>query len=74
MAKPTLQDYRDAGVLEYRPVSPSWLVRTAAGYQFSTPSTREEADRQAERIGGTVEWYTPIQSAYGQNIGSNYDH
>lgn len=74
MAKPTYQDYADSGALVRRPVKPCWLVRTKAGHQFSTPSTREEADRQADKIGGTVEWYTPIQSSAHQSIGATYDH
>ncbi|QJD49872.1 hypothetical protein QDW19_gp57 [Microbacterium phage AvGardian] len=69
----TLQDYRDAGVLDYRPVKPFWLVRTKDGSQFSTHSDREAADRWAERIGGTVEWYTPVQ-APRLNAGETYDH
>ncbi|AXH47351.1 hypothetical protein SEA_EDEN_56 [Microbacterium phage Eden] len=74
MAKPTFQDYKDSGVLDPKPVPPGWLVRTASGQQFCTPKTREDADRWAEKIGGTVEWYTPIQSTIYDQIGSTYDH
>jgi len=70
----TLQEYRDAGVLERRPVKPFWLVRTKDGSQFSTHSVREDADRWADKIGGTVEWYTPIQSTAYSTIGQTYDH
>lgn len=73
MPKPTLQDYRDSGALDIKPVPPSWLVRSAAGQQFSTPKTEEEAQRQAERIGGTYEWYVPIQ-ATPYTVGETYDH
>ncbi|QOP64292.1 hypothetical protein QDW16_gp12 [Microbacterium phage Quenya] len=73
MSKPTLQDYRDAGVLDHKPVPPGWLVRTAAGYQFSTPKTEEEAKRWAEKIGGTYEWYVPVQAQTVQ-VGETYDH
>ncbi|UKH48492.1 hypothetical protein QDW18_gp55 [Microbacterium phage Katzastrophic] len=73
MSKPTLQDYRDAGVLDPKPVPPGWLVRTAAGYQFCTPKTEEDAKRWADKIGGTYEWYVPIQ-AQAYTIGETYDH
>lgn len=73
MAKPTLQDYRDAGVLDRKPVAPFWLVRTADGGQFSTHSDRAQADYWATKIGGTVEWYTPIQ-ATTLKPGDRYDH
>jgi hypothetical protein len=69
----TLQEYRDAGLLRSRPVQPGWLVRRADGYQFSTPSTEEEAKRQADRIKGTYEWYVPVQ-AQQTTVGETYDH
>lgn len=69
----TLQEYRDAGVLDPRPVKPFWLVRTRDGYQFSTHSVEEEAASWADKIGGTYEWYTPVQ-ATTTNIGETYDH
>jgi hypothetical protein len=70
----TLQEYRDAGVLDPRPVKPFWLVRTRDGSQFSTHSDREAADRWAEKIGGTVEWYIPVQATTYSQIGQTYDH
>lgn len=73
MAKPTFQDYKDSGVLDPKPVPASWLVRTASGLQFSVHSDRTRADHWAEKIGGTVEWYVPIQAATSQ-IGQTYDH
>ena len=73
MPKPTFQDYKAAGIFTPRPVKPGWLVRTAAGYQFSTPQTREAADKQAAAIGGTVEWYTPTPATTIQ-AGQTYDH
>lgn len=69
----TLAEYRAAGVLDHKPVPPGWLVRTKDGYQFSTPSTEEEASRQADRIGGTYEWYVPVQ-AQQTTVGETYDH
>ncbi|AYN57032.1 hypothetical protein PBI_ROLLINS_55 [Microbacterium phage Rollins] len=74
MAKPSFADYKAAGILERKPVAPSWLVRTAAGHQFSTHSDRARADHWAEKIGGTVEWYTPIQSDVYTTLGATYDH
>ncbi|UGL61871.1 hypothetical protein SEA_FRANKLIN22_58 [Microbacterium phage Franklin22] len=74
MAKPTFQDYVDAGVLIPKPVAPSWLVRTASGNQFSTHVSEETAQKWAEKIGGTVEWYVPIQSEAYKTIGTTYDH
>lgn len=74
MAKPTFQDYKDSGALDRRDVPPSWLVRTTAGFQFMTTADREKADHWAEKIGGTVEWYTPTQSIAHQSIGATYDH
>jgi|GEM_PF-3865208 len=73
MPKPTFQDYRDSGVLDYRPVPAGWLVRTAEGHQFSTPKTEEDAKRWAEKIGGSYEWYEPVQ-AQTVNPGETYDH
>lgn len=74
MAKPTLADYKASGALDRKPVPPGWLVRTADGQQFSTPKTEEAAQRWAEKIGGTYEWYTPIQTTAYQTIGQTYDH
>ena len=74
MPKPTYADYKASGALDRKPVAPSWLVRTAAGAQFSTHSDRTRADYWAAKIGGTVEWYTPVQSNAHQNIGETYDH
>lgn len=74
MAKPTLQDYIDAGVLEHKPVAAGWLVRDSRGGQFCTPATEEDAQRWAEKIGGTYEWYIPIQSTYRPQPGASNDH
>lgn len=74
MSKPTYQDYLASGALDRKPVPASWLVRTAAGHQFSTHSDRTRADYWAAKIGGTVEWYEPIQSHVYEQIGSTYDH
>ncbi|WMI34074.1 hypothetical protein FINALFRONTIER_57 [Microbacterium phage Finalfrontier] len=69
----TLADYRDAGLVAFKPVQPGWLVRRADGAQFSTPPTEEEAARQADRIKGTYEWYVPVQ-AQQLTVGETYDH
>ncbi|UVT31685.1 hypothetical protein SEA_KENZERS_56 [Microbacterium phage Kenzers] len=69
----TLADYRDAGLVAFKPVQPGYLVRRADGYQFSTPPTEAEAIRQAALIGGTYEWYVPVQ-AQQLNVGETYDH
>ncbi|WNT44448.1 hypothetical protein SEA_NICKY22_57 [Microbacterium phage Nicky22] len=69
----TLADYRDAGLVPFKPVPPSWLVRGASGDQFSTPPTEEEAKRQAALLGGTYEWYVPVQAPQ-PNVGETYDH
>ena len=69
----TLAEYRASGALDPKPVPPGWLVRTKDGYQFSTPSTEEEASRQADRIKGTYEWYVPVQATQ-TTVGETYDH
>lgn len=74
MTKPTFKDYVEAGALIPRPVSASWLVRTKAGHQFSTHTSEETAQSWADLIGGTIEWFVPVQSDYGKSIGDNYDH
>lgn len=74
MAKPTYADYKASGVLDRKPVPPGWLVRTASGGQFCTPKTEDQAKHWAEKIGGSYEWYTPIQSTAHTTIGATYDH
>lgn len=74
MAKPTLADYKAAGVLDPKPLEPFFLVRGPDGRQFSTHTDEAQAHVWAEKINGTVELYTPVPSTAYQQIGSTYDH
>lgn len=70
----TYEEYKASGALDPVDLADDWLVRTKDGREMSTHKDREDADRMALRIGGTVERHHPNQSTYWEPGADHYDH